>query len=398
MFSLDSPKSTVPTFIFLRMTCADGRLKYPVKEKVLPSNWSGDRVIQDTKGVNITLNKIDLTITGVKYEARLKSKPLTKAWLESALDRSLGRITGAGSFYDIIDGIIADRQEGRELTKKGKRYSWHTIKGYKHTRDNLFKFDPYMTFESVTLQTYSDLIAYFNTKHNHALNSLGKTIKNWKVFMKAAKKKGVHENLIYLDEDFIIPEEDTELIALDETELTKIYNHNFPNKMLERARDWFIIGAYSALRIADIQLLDSKNLIGETITVYNSKTDIKVVIPFHPFVRSILKKYKGLPPKVIDKDMNIRIKKVCELAGIDQPVIYSLVKGGKRVDLYLKKYELVSNHTMRRCCITNLLNAGVPDNQVMQLAGIKKHSTLMRYKKTKPEQNAEIMRGHEFFR
>lgn len=398
MFSLDSPKSTTPTFIFLRFTCADGRLKYPVKEKVLPTNWKGERVVQDTKGTNITLNKIALTLTNVQYEAKVKSRPITKAWLESALDKALGRITGAGSFYDIIDAIIADREEGRELTKKGKRYSWHTIKGYKHTRDNLFRFDPHMTFESVTLQTYSDLIAYYNTEHDHALNSLGKMVKNWKVFMKAAKKRGVHENLIYLDEDFVTPEEDTDLVALDEIELERIYNHNFPNKMLDRARDWFIIGAYTGLRIGDIQLLNEKNLIGETITVYNSKTDIKVVIPFHPFVRTILKKHKGLPPKVLDKDMNIRIKKVCELAGINEHVLYSLIKGGIRKDFHLKKFELVSNHTMRRCSITNMLEAGIPDNQVMQVHGIKKHSTLMKYKKTKAEKNAEIVSRHEYYK
>jgi hypothetical protein len=58
---------------------------------------------------------------------------------------------------------------------------------------------------------------------------------------------------------------------------------------------------------------------------------------------------------------------------------------------------MVSNHTARRSFITNLLDALVPDNIVMQLAGIKKHATLLKYKKTKPQQTAELMASHAFF-
>lgn len=83
---------------------------------------------------------------------------------------------------------------------------------------------------------------------------------------------------------------------------------------------------------------------------------------------------------------------------LNETVLYFLTKGGTRKDFYLKKYEMVSCHTARRSFITNLLNAGIPDNQVMQLAGIKKHATLLRYKKTKPEETANILKDHTFFK
>lgn len=399
-FILDKPKSDKPTFIFFLKQYSDGRLKYPVKEKVLPANWSKpmQRVINDPENINVTLSKLDLCLKDLKLQSKLKGVPLTKITVETAFNKTLGRTIAGRSFFEVVDQIIDDRESGEELTKDGKRFSKETIRGYRHTRTNLFKFDPQMTFERITMKTYHDLVAYFNKHHDHAINSIGKIIKNWKVFLKTAKKRGIHENLIYLDEDFRVPDEETDDIYLDEVELKRVYNHHFIDQTLDLVRDWFIIDCYTGLRISDIRLLGNQHILKDNIRLINEKTDTRVVIPIHPYVKAILKKHKGLPRKISDQKMNENIKKVCELAGINEPVLYSVTKGGIRKDYHLKKYEMASNHTARRCFITNLLDAGVPDNQVMQLAGIKKHATLMRYKKTKPEKTAKIMKGHSFFK
>lgn len=399
-FILDNPKSVKPTFIFFLKQFPDGRLKYPIKEKVAPGNWNKGlrRVIHDTGNVNVTLNKLDLVFKDLQLQSTLRGVPVTKVGTEAAFDKALGRVGAGNSFYAAIDQIINDRESGAELTKEGKRFSAETIRGYRHSRDNLKKFDPSMTFETITMKTYRDLIAYFNKHHDHAINSIGKTVKNWIVFLKAARKRGLHENLIYLDEDFRVPHEETDDVYLTEKELEKVYKHNFINKTLDLVRDWFIIDCFTGLRVRDIRLLGDEHVRKDKIVLVNEKTDTRVAIPIHPYVKAILKKYGGLPRKISDQKMNENLKKVCELAGIDDPVLYSVTKGGIRKDYHLKKYEMVSNHTGRRCLVTNLLNAGVPDNQAMHLAGIKKHSTLMRYKKARPEETADIMKSHPFFK
>lgn len=399
-FILDRPSADTPTFIFWLKTFPDGRLKYPVKEKVHPGNWDrmAKRLKKDTDNINATLNRLDLVWKDIELQGRLQGKPITKAIIEAAFDKALGRNMAGSKFYEVIDTIIDERESGKELTKDGKRFAAETIRGYRHTRDNLLKFDPQMSFETITIDTYKRLIAFFNKNHDHAINSIGKTVKNWKVFLKAAKKRGAHENLIYLDEDFRVPDEETDDIYLNEAELKTIYEKHYVIKTLDLVRDWFIIDCFTGLRISDIQLLDAQHILNDRIRLINEKTDTKVVIPIHPYVKAILKKHNGLPRKITDQKMNENIKKVCEIAGINEPVLYSVTKGGQRKDFHLKKYEMVSNHTARRCFITNLLNAGIPDNQVMQLAGIKKHATLMRYKKTKPEETADIMKDHKFFK
>jgi integrase len=399
-FILDRPTSDKPTFIFWLKTFPDGRLKYPVKEKVHPDNWdlAARRLKKDSGKINATLNRLDLLWQDIELQGKLQGKPVTKHVVETAFDKALGRIVAGTDFYNIIDTIIDERESGKELTKDGKRFAAETIRGYRHTRDNLYKFDPNMRFEAITLDTYKALIAFFNKHHDHAINSIGKIIKNWKVFLKAAKKRGAHENLIFLDEDFRVPDEETDDVYLSEAELKTIFEKHYVTDTLDLVRDWFIIDCFTGLRISDIRALDSQHILKDRIRLVNEKTDTKVVIPIHPYVKAILKKHDGLPRKITDQKMNENIKKVCEIAGINEPVLYSVTKGGKRKDYHLKKYEMVSNHTARRCFITNLLNAGVPDNQVMQLAGIKKHATLMRYKKTKPEETADIAKDHKFFK
>lgn len=397
MFSLDEPKSEKETTIWLRMRCADGALKYPVKKKVHPSNWYGERVNKDPAKINLILNKIETIVHQLQLQKDLNGIPISKSLVTSTLNKALGRELGSKNFYEVVNQIIDDRESGKELTPAGKRFSWHTIKGYRHTRDNLLRFDKHMTFEKITMKTYADLVAFYNEK-DHSINAIGKTIKNWKAFLKAAHKRGIHSNLVYLSEDFRIPAEDTYDVYLGPGELDKIYKHNLPNKVLDQVRDWFIIDCFTGLRISDIQLLGADNILKDTIRIVNEKTDTRVEIPINTYIRSILKKWRGLPPKVTDQEMNRSIKQVCELAGIKEMVLYSITKGGVRKDFHFKKWEMVSNHTSRRSFITNLLNDGVPDNTVMQLAGIKKHATLMKYKKTKPEETARLMKGKSIFK
>jgi integrase len=105
-----------------------------------------------------------------------------------------------------------------------------------------------------------------------------------------------------------------------------------------------------------------------------------------------------LSPKISDQDINELIKQVAEKAKIKGTVLYSITKGGKRQDHYLKKWQMVSNHTARRTFITNLLLNKVSETFVKKLTGIKSASTLARYNKMTTEDAAEIMSQHKFFK
>lgn len=409
MFILDRPKSDKPTIIFLKKKLYDGDFKESLSLKILPAYWDKGKeraeitglskaLADEHKSINAVLSDLEKFIVGRTQEARYNGNHLTCIELTFKVQEVTGKKKKLKTtFFHHCEGIIEDMTTGIILTGQGKRYTDGTLKCYRNYLATFEEFNPSLSFNDITLDFYRSFIKWCNDK-DYSLNYIGQHLNKLIVLMKEAKKRGLHNNTSYMDDDFKRLREETDDISLSPAELDRIYKHNFPNETLDITRDWAIIGAYLGLRVSDIQLLDTKNIENGMVTIANEKTDTKVVIPLRAEIKAILKKWKGLPPKISDQEFNRSIKEVCELCNINETVLYFLTKGGRRQDFYMKKYEMVSWHTFRRCFITNLLNAGVPDNQVMQLAGLKKHATLLRYKKTKPEETAEIMKDHLFFK
>lgn len=226
---------------------------------------------------------------------------------------------------------------------------------------------------------------------DYTLNYIGAQIKNWKIL-----GKGIG-GTVFNEPWFKKMQEDAFDIYLSQTEISKIYNLKLSGRY-DIVRDWFVLDCYTGLRIGDLMILNSKNYSKGFITIANQKTGAKVVIPAHRYVRAILQKHGGFPPKVKDFDMNEKIKDIGEKAGIDDRVLFTITRGGRREDQYLKKFQMISNHTARRSFITNLLKTGVPDTIVMKLTGIKSAATLKRYDKLGTEEAAKIASRHRFFK
>lgn len=411
MFILDRPGSDKPTYIFLKVKLSDGPFKESLGIKILPAMWDkktqraattglDKATTEDHRSINALLGKIAGFIETRTRDARYTGNHLVGVEMAAKLQELTGRKRhkkAEAGFYDHCEAIIEDMRSGIILTPYGKRYSKDTTKCYDLYLRNFKSYDPALTWGAITLDFYRSFIKWCNDQ-DFSLNYIGQHINKLIVLMKEAKKRGHHNNTAYLDPDFRRMREDTDDISLSPAELDKIYKQHIPNKTRDIARDWFIIDCYLGLRVVDIQLLDAKNFEKDRVTIANEKTDTKVVIPLRPEVKAIFKKWKGLPPAISNMEISRSMKELCELLKFNDTVLYFLTKGGKRKDFYMKKWEMVSCHTARRTFITNLLNAGVPDNQVMQLAGIRKHATLLRYKKTKPEETATILKDHEFFR
>jgi site-specific recombinase XerD len=417
MFKLHTPNSLKPTPILIKKVVSDGEFKTSLGVSIMPAFWNkkAQRAVvdnldrettADNKSINALLGKIADFIEARTRDARYTSNYLTKSELAAKVEELTGRkkkveiiieVEPVKTFYDLCREVIKDMASGIILTPQGKIYSHGTIKNYNQSLNSIEEYNIDLTFDSINMSFYRSFIKWCNDK-DWSMNYIAQHIKNMVCLMKATKKRGYHDNIGYLDEEFKVIQEQTDDIALSEKELERLYKHPITEQTKDIARDWFIIDCYLGLRVSDIQLLHNRNIHDNTVTIANEKTDTKVVIPMRSEVREILQKWGGFPPKITDQEINRSIKEVARDAKFTQTVLYFLTKGGARKDFYLKKYEMISCHTARRSFITNLLNAGVADNVVMQLAGIKKHATLLRYKKTKPEETAQIMKDHKFFK
>ena len=403
-FILHSPNADKPTYIFLFSSVSDGRIKYSTGEKILPADWSCEnqrpKNLKSYKALNKTLSDIDSLLTELSESLKLTGKKIKKADVTKCLDDYFGKSVNKSSkvdFHQVITNYIEDCKSGRRLTKKGKKFSKETTRGYKHCQDKFKEYETArkkkLSFESITMETVNDMIHFYNSQ-DLSLNAVGKIIKNLKVFL--TNTVDIHGNPV--GHQIKPPAEETPDIYLNEKDLDAIYKVKLKEDIHNIVRDRFIMDCYLGLRISDLKLVSSDNIQGDFIVIANEKTDSKVVIPQHPRVKEILKKYKGMPPKVSDQEMNRSLKSIALKAKLNEKFLYTLTKGGVRKDHYLHKWEMVSNHTARRTFITNLLKAGISSSIVMKLAGIRKAQTLERYNKISEEENAILIAEHPFFK
>lgn len=96
-------------------------------------------------------------------------------------------------------------------------------------------------------------------------------------------------------------------------------------------------------------------------------------------------------PFITNQKMNVYIKEVCELCGINEPVTRTYYSGSRRVDETLPKFELVGTHTGRRTFICNALSMGIPVQVVMKWTGHADYKSMRPYIEIAERSKAKAM-------
>jgi len=222
--------------------------------------------------------------------------------------------------------------------------------------------------------------------------------------MNEAVEQELTNNLAFKSKRFIVIKEDVDNIYLTLNELKRMYELDLSDKPShEKARDLFLIGAYTSLRVSDFNDIKPENIIkridGYKLQIETKKTDHKVIIPLHPYVVAILQKYMGKTTKrMADQTINYKIKDVGKWAEITELETISKTKGGLRITKQIPRYELIKTHTARRSFCTNAYLSGVPTIDIMAISTHKTESSFMKYIKVTKEQQADRMAQHPFFK
>ncbi len=193
-------------------------------------------------------------------------------------------------------------------------------------------------------------------------------------------------------------------IVLSSVELERMWELNLSGQE-EHIRDVFLVGAHTTLRVSDYTQIRPESLEGDflKINVFKGfkRTQSHVIIPIHWMVREILEKYDYDLSKLKIQNLATFIKKIrCvgEMASINDKIIVSEVRGGKRKkDVIKLKYELITSHTARRSAATNMVLAGLDPNMVRMLTGHTTWKGFMNYIRISKKQNAENMAVHKYF-
>lgn len=293
--------------------------------------------------------------------------------------------------FSFIDYLIAT-STNRESTLKSYKVVKRDLLSYQAMKRNK------LTFEKLDIDFYNSFIDYLR-KQDYATNTIGTRIKVLKTFISEADERGIFVCDDYKKKSFKKPQEETNSIYLTIKELDQIYKLESLSDCLDKIRDVFLIGCYTGLRFSDLSKLKAANINTDgTISVKTQKTNQNVIVPIHPIVKSILEKYDYQLPRIpSNQKFNDYIKKVAELAGINEQITTEITKGGFKVMGTTEKFNLVTSHTARRSFATNAFLNDVPSIAIMKITGHKTESAFMKYIKMSAKDNAKKMQLHPFF-
>ncbi|MBK5721414.1 tyrosine-type recombinase/integrase [Dysgonomonas sp. Marseille-P4677] len=332
-------------------------------------------------------------------------------------------------------GGIIDNENDQYLIAFARKFeseslkSENTKKTYKTTIKFLEKYEKHyrvkLRFIDIDIDFYNKFkkwmlnlaYTYKEQKYNYSKNYIGGQFKNIQLFMNESQGK-IHDFTGHNQKGFRVEYEETDSIYLTSEELEKIYNlditpelliengfdkrlHNiqYAIKSLCEERDRFLIGCFTALRHSDYSRLEDVHFKNELLGIWTIKKDKKVYVPMHHLLKKILERRINILPKPISAQKhNDQIKEIGRLAGINEEVLLTKTRGGKRTSIVGPKYSFITSHTARRSGATNMYLAGIDVKFIQDLLGHSKAETTLKYIKVSAEDNAKRLINHPYFK
>lgn len=379
------------------------------KQEVLSTN------LLNYKEVNKKLDEFRNYIKN-EYEATKVNEQsiiINNKWLKSKIDFYFNRQNIEEEekskiyFTNFIETFIEDSKTKRN--RLGNPIKPRTIQHYSTTLNKITSFQNEKNIKlkiiDIDLDFHSEFISHLEKKQYLKNNTIGGYIDDIKLFCNNASKKGLKISNDVKTNEFYSPQNKTNDIYLTDDEINVIYNFNFDTDYLDNARDWFIIGLRTGLRISDFLNLSKKNIDEGFIYKTTFKTDYPVIIPIHEQVKSILVKRNGdFPRKISDQKFNDYIKIVAEKAGLTQVTNGArldkkiIIENNKKKTIHRKlegkypKFELVSSHICRRSFATNLYGK-LDTMTIMKITGHSTEKQFLSYIKITPKQYAEKLKA-----
>lgn len=340
-----------------------------------------------------------------------------------------------------IDEYIRQCESGERLKQKStKNITPGTIKSYRTTKAQLEAYQEkrhkIIDFDDVTLDFYDDWRRFFLEKKNKAgeskpysPNTIGKHVKNLKIFLYAAKEMKLTTTTEFESSRFSADSVDVENVYLTDEQVQEMYETDFEDektieklmkqapsdeerdamkdqltrrtpKLLNEAKDIFTVGCLTGQRVSDYKRINEsmyRKLSDDNEYIYlqQDKTGKWIYIPLDLRVRAILTKYHGKLPHIYDQDLNERIKVIGRLLGWRENAGITERHGMMEVPTQKMFYECMMTHTARRTFATNAYKRKISLSSIMVITGHSSEKMLRKYLKLDNEERA-ILAAAEF--
>ena len=340
-----------------------------------------------------------------------------------------------------IERFISECENGERLKQKSARtITPGTIKTYKGTLAQLEAYQKkrhrLIDFDDITMDFYDDWRRFFLEKKDakgnprpYSPNTIGKHIKNLKIFLYAAKDMKLTTRDDFESARFAADSKDVDNVYLTDERVQQMYETDFEDaktidrlmalapdneersalrdqlvrrtpKLLNEAKDIFTVGCLTGQRVSDYKRInaDMFRTLGDGkayIYIQQTKTQKWIYIPLDVRVRAILAKYGGKLPYIYDQDLNERVKVIGRLLGWRENGGIMELHGTMEVPTTKKFYELIKTHTARRTFATNAYKRKISLSSIMVITGHSTEAMLRKYLKLDNVEKA-MMAAAEF--
>ena len=408
-FGLRDKNSKSPTLIIARLRFGSKEFKYSTGQSVEPQYWNHEKQkvkevwkVSDFKYINLELEKVRNAILKafqtIKDENRAVTNDLLKFNTNILLNKDSVADESRSGLFLHIEAII----QGRIKLTQNK--SDAVVNKYQNCYKRLQEYsDKYLMrpleFQDVNIDFYNKYIQFLK-EYPLSINTIGKEVRTLKRFMNTASLFGINSNMLFKSKEFKAPRKKIKHVYLTEQEIDTLFSLELSTDLKKEVRDLFIIGCRTSLRVSDYSKVISNNVESTGLICIDEteKTEEPAYIPIHWQVKEILQKYNGLPVMHADQTINIVIKSICRQAGINQLVKDTRQGKLKKSEGLVPKYELMTTHTARRSCITNMYLAGFDLYFLKSLTGHTTIETTANYIGVENKLNAMKLKDNEYFK
>ena len=273
------------------------------------------------------------------------------------------------------------------LKSKNRVIVKSTYRSYNQTLNLLKLFEEQngfqLKFENMTAQFYRQFLNMLEDE-DFNVNSMGKHIKNLKIFLNEAVSEGLMTNISY-KKQFKILKKQTTQIYLNQEEIELLRDKDFSKQpKLEQARDLFLIGYYTGQRVSDYNGLNQNNIIkgedGHSIKLKQQKTGYIFEMPLIKKIRDVMERHNNnFPDKMSEPVFRENLKTVARQTGLTKMIKVKSYEGRTEKAEEIPQYKLVKPHTARRSFCTNHYMARKPIQFIMAFSGHKTEKEFMNY-------------------
>jgi len=393
-FYLRSPESKRDTTIMLMLSKGSERIRFSTGISTAVKDWNQKKKKSNIASINKQLRSIDDKAEAYRNECELREREIDLAELADIIRGDEQKTLKQKIFTDYIGLYINSHQRVKAI---------NTIRKYETLKNFLNFHYPDKKLHEIDTKFAVDLKELCLAK-KETNNTISKRFQLIRVVLKWCIEMKYLQHLDFKHFTHTQTEK-TESIYLTRFELERIAALDLSDsKNIEFTRDIFLVSCYTGVDYCDLKQLTKENLhktskgnrYFQIVRKKTEKGDIASFPPCDDETFKILSKWNwDIDSNLISCDKSrYHVKRVAQMAGIDEMVKLSKTSGNEKLTKRKPKYEFVHWKTGRRTFITNKLSEGKMTEFVSNAVGHKKTSTTKLYQHLKPSELVDALAGN----